>query len=251
MPASARRPDAPNDSVFTVRVQPGTLSEPGRVRASLGDAVDCAHALLTPAQAREMAAALVHAANDLEQARPMADSSSAEPVAELKPLAANEPALELAGQTALGRADEAMLRVYCDGAAKGNPGAGGWGFVVMDEADRVLYEECGGEPHVTNNQMELLAMVRVLLWLDGRAAEVFTDSQYVQKGLTEWLPGWKRNNWRRGRGGGPVKNAELWRELDMLQARSRATINWVRGHNGDVGNERADALANRGALASR
>src|SRR5690554_6915262 len=140
----------------------------------------------------------------------------------------------------LGSAPETLLIIYCDGAAKGNPGDGGWGFVVLDEAGARIHEACGGAPRVTNNQMELTAMIRTLEWLEGRRAIVRTDSQYVQKGLTEWLPGWKRRGWRSSTGTA-VKNTELWQTLDVLASAARAQVEWVRGHNGDAGNEWADA----------
>lgn len=241
MPQSAQPLVPQADVFFNVEAQPAS----GVVRLRLGDSVTAFKATLSAVQARDLASALASAAQALEDAVPA--KPIANPMAGRDLFAANEPAAQPQAQPAM---DEAALCVYCDGAAKGNPGAGGWGFVVMDELDRVLYEEFGGARHVTNNQMELQAMVQTLRWLDGRPAVVYTDSQYVQKGLTVWMKGWKRNNWMRGKGGQkePVKNAGLWKELDLLMARSQARIQWVRGHNGNAGNERADQLANIGAM---
>lgn len=138
---------------------------------------------------------------------------------------------------------------YTDGACKGNPGPGGWGVSLRDAAGAVLHESCGGQPHTTNNIMEMTGVIEALkLVAPGQTLQVFTDSQYVQKGLTEWIAGWKRKNWRTAKGD-PVKNVELWRELDALAASRKLTLSWVRGHNGDPGNERADELSNQGITA--
>ncbi len=138
------------------------------------------------------------------------------------------------------------IEIYTDGACKGNPGPGGWG--VLLKAGGTEKELFGGEPATTNNRMELMAVIQALSALK-RPCEVtlFLDSQYVLKGITEWLPGWKAKGWRTA-GKQPVKNVELWQQLDALvqQSGHRIDWRWVRGHNGDPGNERADALANRG-----
>ncbi|MEY4711619.1 MAG: putative ribonuclease [Pseudomonadota bacterium] len=138
------------------------------------------------------------------------------------------------------------IEIYTDGACKGNPGPGGWG--VLLKAGGTEKELCGGEPSTTNNRMELMAVIQALSALK-RPCEVtlFLDSQYVLKGITEWLPGWKAKGWRTA-SKQPVKNVELWQQLDALvqQGGHRIDWRWVRGHNGDPGNERADALANRG-----
>ena len=141
-------------------------------------------------------------------------------------------------------ADAELVRVYTDGACKGNPGPGGWGAVVqMDGEEKELF---GGEPQTTNNRMELTAVIRALELLNGpRHIEVYTDSQYVQKGISEWLHDWKRRGWRTA-DKKPVKNVDLWRELDRLASLHRIAWHWVKGHAGHRENERADALANRG-----
>ena len=140
-----------------------------------------------------------------------------------------------------------VVDIYTDGACKGNPGVGGWGALLRtaDHA-RELY---GGEAHTTNNRMELLAVIRSLEALKRPCrARVHTDSQYVQLGISKWIHGWKKNGWRTA-DKKPVKNAELWKELDALAARHDIEWVWVKGHAGHPGNERADALANMGAAA--
>lgn len=137
--------------------------------------------------------------------------------------------------------------VYTDGACHGNPGPGGWGVVlrVEGEDERHLY---GGDPHTTNNQMELLAAITALEELaHGAAVQLWTDSQYVRNGITSWINGWKRKGWKTT-AGQPVKNQELWQRLDAAAARHTVDWRWVRGHNGDEGNELADTLATRGAI---
>ena len=138
------------------------------------------------------------------------------------------------------------VEIYTDGACKGNPGPGGWGVLLKSGAiEKELY---GGEPGTTNNRMELLAVIRALESLK-RPCQVtlYLDSQYVLKGITEWLPGWKAKGWRTA-AKQPVKNVDLWQALDALVSQGGHQIDWrwVRGHNGDPGNERADALANLG-----
>ena len=136
------------------------------------------------------------------------------------------------------------IDIYSDGACKGNPGRGGWGaLLVMGEHEKEIF---GGEPHTTNNRMELKAVIEALNLLT-RPCEVVvhTDSQYVQKGISEWIHGWKARGWKTA-SKEPVKNVDLWQELDAAQARHKIEWRWVRGHNGHAGNERADALANRG-----
>ncbi|XDF33292.1 ribonuclease HI [Paracidovorax avenae] len=136
--------------------------------------------------------------------------------------------------------------IYTDGACKGNPGPGGWGVVLRSGAlEKELF---GGELGTTNNRMELLAVIEALGALK-RPCEVtlYLDSQYVRKGITEWIQGWKKKGWRTA-SGQPVKNVELWKRLDDLVAGGGHVIDWkwVKGHAGDPGNERADALANKG-----
>jgi len=138
------------------------------------------------------------------------------------------------------------VHIYTDGACKGNPGPGGWGVLLKSGAtEKELY---GGEPLTTNNRMELMAVIRALEALKRPCAvTLHVDSQYVLKGMTEWLAGWKAKGWRTA-SKQPVKNQELWQELDQLVNGRGHAIDWrwVRGHNGDPGNERADELANRG-----
>jgi ribonuclease HI len=136
------------------------------------------------------------------------------------------------------------VEIYTDGACKGNPGPGGWG-VVLRHGLRVR-ELHGFEPHTTNNRMELTAVIRALETLR-RPCEVrlHTDSQYVQKGISEWIHDWKRRGWLTA-DKKPVKNVDLWQELDALAHRHRVEWVWVKGHAGDPGNERADELANLG-----
>jgi ribonuclease HI len=135
--------------------------------------------------------------------------------------------------------------IYTDGACKGNPGPGGWGVWLRSGThEKELF---GGEALTTNNRMELTAVIKSLTALKGPCeVTLFTDSQYVRKGITEWIHGWKARGWVTA-DKKPVKNAELWRELDDACARHRVEWRWVRGHAGDPGNEKADALANAGA----
>ena len=137
-----------------------------------------------------------------------------------------------------------VVRIYTDGACKGNPGPGGWGAIVqMDGEEKELL---GGEPQTTNNRMELTAVIRALELLKRPCQiEVYTDSQYVQKGISEWLPDWKRRSWRTA-DKKPVKNEDLWRRLDELAALHDVEWHWIKGHAGHPQNERADLLANKG-----
>ena len=137
------------------------------------------------------------------------------------------------------------VQLYTDGACRGNPGPGGWGFILRHLASGKEKEDSGGEPGTTNNRMELTAVIRGLESLTRPCyVELFTDSVYVGKGLSEWMPKWKRNNWRRGRkGSDPVKNADLWKKLDELLGKHRVKYTWVAGHSGHPENERCDQLA--------
>lgn len=142
-----------------------------------------------------------------------------------------------------------IIYIYSDGACKGNPGAGGWGALLVTDGHRK--EICGGEPNTTNNRMEMTAVIRALESLKRPSTvEVHTDSQYVQKGISEWMTGWKRRNWRTA-DGKPVKNQDLWLQLDALSQLHRIEWKWVRGHAGHPENERADALANLGVLQAQ
>lgn len=141
------------------------------------------------------------------------------------------------------------VEIYTDGACKGNPGPGGWG--VLLRAGTSEKELFGGEASTTNNRMELRAVIEALSALKRPCdVKLHVDSQYVLKGMTEWLQGWKAKGWRTA-GKQPVKNVDLWQELDALVngAGHRIEWHWVRGHNGDPGNERADELANQGVLS--
>ena len=134
--------------------------------------------------------------------------------------------------------------IYTDGACKGNPGPGGWGALLQSgDAEKELF---GGEPQTTNNRMELTAVIRALESLTrGCAVEIYTDSQYVKNGIQTWIHNWKRNGWKTA-DRKPVKNAELWRELETQAHRHRIAWHWVKGHADNPGNQRADELANRG-----
>ncbi|MEL7487385.1 MAG: ribonuclease HI [Pseudomonadota bacterium] len=138
-----------------------------------------------------------------------------------------------------------MIDIYTDGACSGNPGPGGWGVVILDGDD--LRELSGGEDATTNNRMELTAAIEALLATSG-AVRLFTDSTYVKNGVTQWIVGWKRNGWKTA-SRKPVKNQDLWRALDEATQGREIDWRWVKGHAGDPGNERADALARQG-LAS-
>jgi ribonuclease HI len=136
------------------------------------------------------------------------------------------------------------VQIYTDGACRGNPGPGGWGALLRyGDSEREIH---GGERHTTNNRMELTAAIRALQALRASCrVDVYTDSEYVRKGITEWLAGWKRRGWRTA-DRKPVKNADLWELLDAEAARHQVSWHWVRGHNGHPENERADQLANHG-----
>lgn len=137
-----------------------------------------------------------------------------------------------------------LVKIYTDGACKRNPGPGGWGALLIYKG--IEKELWGGELETTNNRMELLAAINGLMALK-KPSEVclFTDSQYVKKGITEWLTNWQKNNWQTA-SKKPVKNADLWQQLAEQTAKHKVTWQWVKGHTGNEGNERADQLANRG-----
>lgn len=140
--------------------------------------------------------------------------------------------------------DDGRTHVYTDGGARPNPGAGGWGAVLL-RPGREPEELSGGEPRTTNNRMELTAAIRALEALDeGEGAVVHTDSAYVRNGITKWLPGWVARGWKRK--GGAVENEDLWRRLASLDADREVTWKWVKGHSGNRWNERADTLATEG-----
>ena len=144
------------------------------------------------------------------------------------------------------------VTIYTDGACKGNPGPGGWGaWLVSGDHQKELW---GGEPGTTNNRMEMTAVIEALASLK-RTCDVtlYTDSEYVKNGITAWIHGWKARGWKTA-AKQPVKNVELWQRIDALAQLHHVDWRWVKGHAGDPGNEKADALANRGvetALAKR
>jgi ribonuclease HI len=142
---------------------------------------------------------------------------------------------------------EGRVQIHADGACRGNPGPGGWGAILaFGGKERELF---GGEPLTTNNRMELTAVIRALEALTRRCeVDVYTDSQYVQKGISEWVHSWKKRGWKTA-DKKPVKNVDLWQRLDELAAQHDIRWHWVKGHAGHVGNERADQLANRGCDA--
>lgn len=144
---------------------------------------------------------------------------------------------------------EGVVEAYADGACKGNPGPGGWGVLLREAgAERELH---GGEPATTNNRMELTAVIRALEALaPSSRVRVYTDSQYVQKGMSEWIRDWKRRGWRTT-DKKPVKNQDLWMRLDELARGHEVEWHWVKGHDGHPENERADALANLGIADGR
>ena len=139
---------------------------------------------------------------------------------------------------------DTMVEIYTDGACKGNPGPGGWGALLRCQGQEK--ELFGGAPDTTNNRMELQAVIEALRCLKRSCdIDIYTDSQYVQKGISEWITGWKARGWRTA-SKAPVKNADLWQMLDAEVARHRIQWHWVKGHAGHEFNERADELANRG-----
>jgi len=148
---------------------------------------------------------------------------------------------------------EASLKIYTDGGCSGNPGPGGWAYVMVTDTE-VIEEKSGGEKNTTNNRMELMAVIESLKALKSatgspqregslpRRAVILTDSQYVQKGITEWVHKWKKNAWRTS-GKKPVKNQDLWMELDSLAGELTLEWEWVEGHAGVEYNERCDRMA--------
>jgi len=144
---------------------------------------------------------------------------------------------------------EDRVEIWTDGACKGNPGVGGWGVLMkFGQVEKTLH---GGEMLTTNNRMEMMAVIEALLALKRPCQVVLNiDSQYVMKGMTEWIAGWKLRGWRTA-DKKPVKNADLWQMLDEQVKRHQITWHWVKGHAGDPGNERADLLANRGVEDTR
>jgi len=141
---------------------------------------------------------------------------------------------------------ETSVILFTDGACSGNPGPGGWAFILRHPASGKEIEYSGGETDTTNNRMELQAVIEGLKKLTRPAnVELVSDSKYVLQGLGEWMPKWKRNGWKRKEGGRlkPVKNIELWQELDALAVKHRITFTYIAGHSGHTENERCDQLA--------
>jgi len=137
-----------------------------------------------------------------------------------------------------------MIEIFTDGACRGNPGPGGWGALLR--AGKHEKELWGGESHTTNNRMEMTAVIKSLEALKNPSKVVLTtDSQYVRKGITEWIDGWKKRQWKTA-AKQPVKNVDLWKEIDALAAKHEVEWRWVKGHSGHAENERVDDLANRG-----
>jgi ribonuclease HI len=146
-----------------------------------------------------------------------------------------------------------FVQLFTDGACSGNPGPGGWAYILRHPQSGSEKEQSGGEAETTNNQMEMMAVIAGLEALKARSdVEVITDSNYVKQGCTEWLAGWKRNGWRRkeGKQFKPLKNVELWQRLDELLSRHQVRFTWIRGHAGHPENERCDELAVAAARAA-
>ena len=141
------------------------------------------------------------------------------------------------------------IDIYVDGACSGNPGPGGWGAVfTIDKNEATL---AGGDADTTNNRMELQAAIEALKALPADiSATMYTDSQYVKNGITSWIVGWKKRNWMNSKNE-PVKNKDLWEELDSLTQKKNVSWEWVKGHDGHPLNEKADALARRAIIAMR
>ena len=137
-----------------------------------------------------------------------------------------------------------MINIYTDGACKGNPGPGGWGALIIEgDTKNEIY---GGEADTTNNRMEILAVIMALKTINTRSGiTIFTDSTYVQKGISEWIGKWKTNGWRTSNNK-DVKNKDLWVQLDSLTSQVTISWMWVKGHSGHPENDRADYLANKG-----
>jgi len=136
------------------------------------------------------------------------------------------------------------IEIYTDGACSGNPGPGGWGALLR--SGKHEKEICGGEHETTNNRMEMMAVIQALSLLKKPSAvNLFTDSKYVMQGITEWMDGWKAKGWKTA-SKKPVKNKDLWQQIDDLVQKHNVSFHWVKGHSGHPENERADELARQG-----
>jgi ribonuclease HI len=144
-----------------------------------------------------------------------------------------------------------QINIWTDGGCSGNPGRGGWAYVITDTEGVVITENSGGSPLTTNNQMELTAVISALLHVEKNMTEksmqsieaitLYTDSQYVQKGISEWIINWKKNGWRTANKQ-PVKNADLWKQLDTVSSGKKIIWKWVKGHAGNLYNEKCDQM---------
>jgi ribonuclease HI len=148
--------------------------------------------------------------------------------------------------------EEFDVILYTDGGCRGNPGGiGGWGFLAINPRTKQALERCGGEKDTTNNRMEMMAAIMALRSLkkDGTRVQLFSDSNYLIQAMNEWVDGWKARGWKRKEG--PLKNVDLWQELDALRQRFVITWTWVKGHAGNRGNEHVDQLTNQAMDALR
>lgn len=159
-----------------------------------------------------------------------------------KPRSRSKP--ESKPRTTARASSESIVQLFTDGACSGNPGPGGWAFILKHPASGTVREVSGGERDTTNNRMELMAVIEGLSAIKRKCVvELYSDSQYVLKGLEEWMENWKVHGWRRGKRGPKVKNVELWQRLDELRGKHELRFHWIRGHAGHPENERCDALA--------
>lgn len=187
---------------------------------------------------------LPHSATSREEAALSADAAEHESTTVPNQPTDQSAATDQAASDAGGGAAQVwpLIELYSDGACSGNPGKGGWAFILRHLPTRVEKEASGAEWDTTNNRMELMAVIRGLESLRRPCrVNLFTDSKYVGQGLTEWLPNWKARGWKRGKD--PVKNVELWQRLDELASRHKLRFIHVRGHSGHPENERCDELA--------
>lgn len=142
------------------------------------------------------------------------------------------------------------FKIYTDGACVGNPGPGGWGVFIVD-ASKAEFEFSGGEKDTTNNRMEMMGAIIALEKIErGEQIEIYTDSQYLKNGITSWIHGWVKNNWKTA-SKQPVKNQDLWERLHLLSTQHNVQWKWIKGHAGHFGNERADALARNAVVRQR